>query len=87
METAETRVLKSSFSGIKGAKKERKLLEKSSTSYLGAGCREFESRHLDQKRRDGFCHLFFFRPWRDSKNEMQQSGGLLLAASWMAATH
>ena len=34
METVETRVLKSSFSGIKGAKKERKLLEESSTSYL-----------------------------------------------------
>ena len=25
------------------------MLEKSSTSSLGAGCREFESRHLDQK--------------------------------------
>ena len=36
------------------------MLEKSSTSYLGAGCREFESRHSDQKIRDGFCHLLFF---------------------------
>ena len=26
------------------------MLEKSSTSYLGPGCREFESRHSDQKR-------------------------------------
>ena len=50
METVETRVPKSSFSGIKGAKKEQKLLEKSSTSYLGPGCREFESRHSDQVR-------------------------------------
>ena len=37
METVETRVPKSSFSGIKGAEKERKLLEESSTSYLGKG--------------------------------------------------
>ena len=48
METVETRVSKSSFSGIKGAKKERKMLEKSSTRYLGAGCRRFESCHSDQ---------------------------------------
>ena len=33
---------------MKGTKKEQKMLEKSSTSYLGAGCREFESRHSDQ---------------------------------------
>ena len=52
METVETRVSKSCFSGIKGAKKERKMLEKSSTSYLGPGCREFESRHSDQKSAD-----------------------------------
>ena len=44
----ETRVSKSSFLGIKGAKKERKLLEESSTSYLGSRCREFESPHSDQ---------------------------------------
>ena len=50
----ETRVSKSSFSGIKGAKKERKLLEKSSQSFLGPGCREFESRHSDQISRNGF---------------------------------
>ena len=49
-ETAETRVPESSFSGINGAKKERKKLEKSSVSYLGPGCREFESRHSDQNR-------------------------------------
>ena len=55
METVETRVLKSSFSGIKGAKKERKMLEKSSQSFLGPGCREFESRHSDQKSRIRFC--------------------------------
>ena len=56
----ETRVLKSSFSGMKCAKKERKLLEKSSTSYLGAGCREFESRHLDHKSRKSICSLGFY---------------------------
>ena len=49
METVETRVSKSSFSGTKGAKKERKMLEKSSTSYLGSRRREFESPHSDQK--------------------------------------
>ena len=48
METVETRVLKSRFSGMKGAKKERKLLEKSSISYLGSGGCEFESRHSGQ---------------------------------------
>jgi len=56
----ETRVLKSSFSGIKGAKKERKMLEKSSTSYLGPGCREFESRHSDQKSRIRLCGIWTF---------------------------
>ena len=60
METVETRVLKSSYSGMKGAKKERKLLEKSSTSYLGPGCREFESRHSDQKSRIRFCGFWTF---------------------------
>ena len=53
METVETRVSKSSFSGMKGAKKEWKLLEKSSQSFLGAGCREFESRHSDHKIKRG----------------------------------
>ena len=28
------------------------MLEKSSTSYLGPGCREFESRHSDQKMQE-----------------------------------
>ena len=60
METAETRVLKSSFSGIKGAKKERKMLEKSSQSFLGPGCREFESRHSDHKSRKSICSLGFY---------------------------
>ena len=59
MEAVETRVLKSSFSGIKGAKKERKLLEESSTSYLGSRCREFESPHSDQKK-ERLWPLFFF---------------------------
>ena len=54
MEAVEMRVLKSSFSGIKGAKKERKLLEESSQRFLGPGCREFESRHSDQISRNGF---------------------------------
>ena len=43
METVETRVLKSSFSGLKGAKKDLKMFENSSTSYLEARCRRFES--------------------------------------------
>ena len=60
METVETRVSKSSISGIKGAKKERKLLEESSTSYLGPGCREFESRHSDQKSRIRLCGVWTF---------------------------
>ena len=34
METVETRVSKSSFSGTKGAQKERKMLEKSSQSFF-----------------------------------------------------
>ena len=56
----ETRVPKSSFSGINGAKKERKMLEKSSQSFLGPGCREFESRHSDQKSRIRFCGVWTF---------------------------
>ena len=56
----EKRVLKSSFSGIKGAKKERKLLEESSTRYLGPGCREFESRHSDHKSRKSIRSLGFY---------------------------
>ena len=60
METVETRVLKSSFSEIKSAKKEQKLLGKSSTSYLGPGCREFESRHSDQKSRLRICGVWAF---------------------------
>ena len=60
METVETRVLKSSFSGIKGAKKEPRLLEKSSQSFLGPGCREFESRHSDHKSRKSICSLGFY---------------------------
>ena len=36
------------------------MLEKSSTSYLGAGCREFESRHLDQKSRIRLCGVWTF---------------------------
>jgi len=35
------------------------MLEKSSTSYLGAGCREFESRHSDHKSRKSICSLGF----------------------------
>ena len=50
MEAVETRVPKSRFSGIKGAKKKRKMLEKSSTSYLGPGDRGFKSRSPDQNR-------------------------------------
>ncbi|MBQ9838623.1 MAG: hypothetical protein IJO56_03885 [Oscillospiraceae bacterium] len=30
------------------------MLEKSSQSFLGPGCREFESRHSDQISRNGF---------------------------------
>jgi hypothetical protein len=43
MEAVETRVLKSRFSGMKGAKKEQILLEKSSQSYLGQRNPKFET--------------------------------------------
>ena len=36
------------------------MLEKSSNSSLGAGCREFESRHLDQKSRIRLCGIWTF---------------------------
>ena len=36
------------------------MLEKSSTSYLGPGCREFESRHSDHKSRKSVCSLGFY---------------------------
>ena len=45
---------------MKGAKKKRKMLEKSSQSFLGPGCREFESRHSDQKSRIRFCGVWAF---------------------------
>ena len=85
----ETRVLKSSFSGIKGAKKERKLLEESSTSYLGAGCREFESRHSDQKCRNGLipslhfsfeCETRTIKCGADERCRRQLDGGEPLSA-------
>ena len=79
METVETRVLKSSFSGIKGAKKEPRLLEKSSTSYLGAGCREFESRHLDQNPLAASAVRGFCIDWVRLENKIQGSGGALFA--------
>ena len=54
---------------MKGAKKERKMLEKSFISYLGAECREFESRHSDQKAHNGFCRYGpFVFVVRDSNN-------------------
>ena len=76
----ETRVSKSSFSGIKGAKKERKRLEKSSTSYLGPGCREFESRHSDQKSRIRFCGVWtFLCVWSETRKiKSQYAGGISL---------
>ena len=46
---------------------------------LGAGCREFESRHLDQKPEMAFCHFGFLHSG-GLENEMQLSGGQLLAA-------
>ena len=36
------------------------MLEKSSISYLGPGCREFESRHSDQKSRIRLCGVWTF---------------------------
>ena len=36
------------------------LAEKRLTAALGAGCREFESRHSDQKCRNGLCHACIF---------------------------
>ena len=44
------------------------MLEKSSTSYLGAGCREFESRHSDHKIKGGLRPPFILCPIRDSKD-------------------
>ena len=79
METVETRVSKSSFSGIKGTKKERKLLEESSTSYLGAGCREFESRHSDHKIKGGLLPSFYFIIEKETRIiKSQYAGGILL---------
>lgn len=45
---------------MKGVKKEQKLLEKSSKRFLGPGCRDFESRHSDQKSRIRFCGVWAF---------------------------
>ncbi len=50
MGTVEVRVSKSIWIGAKGGKKGAEKVRKSSASYLGPGCREFESRHSDQKR-------------------------------------
>ena len=80
MEIVETRVLKSSFSGMKGAKKVRKMLEKSSTSYLGPGCREFESRHSDQNPLTASAVRGFCIDWLKLDNKIQLSGGQLIAA-------
>ena len=75
----ETRVLKSSFSGIKGTKKKRKLLEESSTSYLGPGCREFESRHSDQISRNSFMPFLLISFGGETRNiKSQYAGGILL---------
>ena len=51
----------------------------------------FESLPVYQaKKEDTLLGILFFsfalRAGRDSKSQMQQSGGLLFAASWMAAT-
>ena len=53
---------------------------------LGSRRREFESPHSDQRTGVGLCRLLFFLLMGDSNIQMQQSGGLLLAASLMVAT-
>ena len=87
MEAVETRVSKSRFSGIKGTKKEPRLLEKSSTSYLGqdAGSSSLATRTIKAERAFALS-AFIFRMAGDSNDQMQESGGLLLAAGWTAAT-
>ena len=57
-----------------------KRLEKSSTSYLGAGCREFESRHLDQNPLTASAVGGFCIDWLKLENQIQLSDGQLLAA-------
>ena len=64
MEAVEVRVAKSSLSGIKGAKKEWKMLEKSSTSYLGPGDRGFKSRSPDQNRQFSVRKLAVLTFWK-----------------------
>ena len=45
---------------------------------LGAGCREFESRHLDQKEGMAFCHSLFLNSGETRKIKSQYAGGILL---------
>ena len=64
METVETRVSKSSFSGKKGTKKEQKLFEKSSQSFLGPRDRGFKSRSPDQNRQFSVRKLAVLTFWK-----------------------
>ena len=56
------------------------MLEKSSTSYLGPGCREFESRHSDQNPLTASAVRGFCIDWLKLENKIQLSGGQLIAA-------
>ena len=54
---------------------------------LGAGCREFESRHSDQKMQEWLNAVPAFFFWkRDSNDQMRLSGGQSLADGSTAAT-
>ena len=60
------------------------MLEKSSTSYLGPGCREFESRHSDHKSRKSVCSLGFYL-LNARLEQLNATRASVAAASSMAA--
>ena len=64
----------------KRCQKGTEIVRKSSNSSLEAGCREFESRHLDQKEKEGLCPPFLFETSKRLENQIQLSGGPLFAA-------
>ena len=60
------------------------MLEKSSTSYLGPGCREFEPRHSDHKSRKSVCSLGFYL-LNARLEQLNATRASVAAASSMAA--
>ena len=60
------------------------MLEKSSTSYLGPGCREFESRHSDHKSRKSIRSLGFYL-LMERLEQLNATRMSVAAASSMAA--